>query len=302
MFDGSAAASDRVRRRQHLQLRQLRGLRRLHPDAAGDQSELRPAANLLDPGRRAAVRAALRVLIDVSTAGATGPTDGRPRPACDGAHIAAVGCLAVLPHRPGRRGAAAARAPRRRSARSRPMRSSRICRERSFMFFWEQADPATGIIRDRPRTDGSAVERQPRQGSAASPSVGFGLTGMCIAAERGWLPREAILARTRTTLRIFAEKAQHKHGWFYHWLNLHTGAREWQSEVSSIDTALLLGGVLTRAAVLRRRSRDRAARRRDLPARRFHVDAERPSRRCCRMAGGRRRGLIVHAGTPTAKR
>jgi poly(3-hydroxybutyrate) depolymerase len=75
--------------------------------------------------------------------------------------------------------------------------------------------------------------------------VGFGLTGMCIAAERGWQPRAAILDRTRTTLRTFAERLEHQHGWFYHWLNVHTGAREWQSEVSSIDTALLMGGVLS---------------------------------------------------------
>lgn len=115
---------------------------------------------------------------------------------------------------------------------------------RSFAFFWEQADPATGIIRDRSRTDGSASsENHVKVGSIAS--VGFGLTGMCIAAERGWQPRDAILERTRTTLRTFAEKLDHKNGWFYHWLNVHTGAREWQSEVSSIDTALLLGGVLS---------------------------------------------------------
>ena len=68
---------------------------------------------------------------------------------------------------------------------------------------------------------------------------------MCIAAERGWQPRAAILERTRVTLRTFAEKLEHKNGWFHHWLNVHTGAREWQSEVSSIDTALLLGGVLS---------------------------------------------------------
>ena len=40
-------------------------------------------------------------------------------------------------------------------------------------------------------------------------------------------------------------KSPHEHGWFYHFVNLHTGAREWQSELSSIDTALFLGGVLT---------------------------------------------------------
>jgi len=115
---------------------------------------------------------------------------------------------------------------------------------RAFAFFWEQTDPATGIVRDRSRTDGAASsDNHVKVGSIAS--VGFGLTGMCIAAERGWQPRAAILERTRTTLRTFAEKQAHEHGWFYHWLNIHTGAREWQSEVSSIDTALLMGGVST---------------------------------------------------------
>ncbi|MEO5823875.1 MAG: glucoamylase family protein [Vicinamibacteraceae bacterium] len=115
---------------------------------------------------------------------------------------------------------------------------------RSFAFFWEQTDPATGIIRDRSRTDGSpSSDNHVKVGSIAS--VGFGLTGMCIAAERGWQPRDAILERTRVTLRTFADTLEHKNGWFYHWLNVYTGAREWQSEVSSIDTALLLGGVLS---------------------------------------------------------
>ncbi len=53
------------------------------------------------------------------------------------------------------------------------------------------------------------------------------------------------MARARTTLTFFAEKAYQNHGWFYHWLNIETGEREWKSEVSSIDTALLMGGVLS---------------------------------------------------------
>lgn len=115
---------------------------------------------------------------------------------------------------------------------------------RSFAFFWEQADPATGIVRDRSRTDGSpSSDNHVKVGSIAS--VGFGLTGMCIAAERGWYPRDAIRARVRTTLETFATRQAHERGWFYHWVNVHTGAREWQSEVSSIDTALLMGGVLS---------------------------------------------------------
>ena len=116
--------------------------------------------------------------------------------------------------------------------------------KRSFLFFWEQADPGTGIVRDRSRTDGSPVEGNARDvGSIAS--VGFGLTGLCIAAERGWVPRAAAIDRTRITLRYFAERLEHQRGWFYHFINLRTGAREWKSELSSIDTALLIAGVLT---------------------------------------------------------
>jgi hypothetical protein len=116
--------------------------------------------------------------------------------------------------------------------------------KRSFLFFWEQADPQTGIVRDRSRTNGSPVEGDARDiGSIAS--VGFGLTGLCIAAERGWVPRSAAVDRTRITLRFFAERLEHRRGWFYHFINLHTGAREWASELSSIDTALLVAGVLT---------------------------------------------------------
>lgn len=115
--------------------------------------------------------------------------------------------------------------------------------KRTFMFFWEQADPSTGIVRDRSRTDGSPSPSAPEIGSIAS--VGFGLSGLCIAAERGWLPRQQVLQRARATLRYFAARMEHERGWFFHFVNLRTGAREWRSELSSIDTALLLGGVLT---------------------------------------------------------
>jgi hypothetical protein len=97
--------------------------------------------------------------------------------------------------------------------------------KRAFQFFWEQADPATGIVRDRSRTDGSASsDNHVKVGSIAS--VGFALTGYCIAAERRWEPRDALRARTTTTLQTFATRVFEQHGWFYHWLNLHTGARE----------------------------------------------------------------------------
>ncbi len=115
---------------------------------------------------------------------------------------------------------------------------------RAFLFFWEQADPGTGIIRDRSRTDGSPPGEASREvGSIAA--VGFGLSGLCIAAERKWLPRDQVVSRARTTLRFFAETMEHQRGWFFHFVNVRTGTREWKSELSSIDTALLLAGVLT---------------------------------------------------------
>jgi hypothetical protein len=115
---------------------------------------------------------------------------------------------------------------------------------RSFQYFWEQGDPETGLVADRARADASAIDEDHRNvGSIAA--TGFGLTGLCIAAERGWIDRAKARERTRNTLRFFAERAYQQHGWFYHWLDTKTGERRWNSEVSSIDTALLLGGVLT---------------------------------------------------------
>ncbi|MCG3161268.1 MAG: hypothetical protein JMDDDDMK_02419 [Acidobacteria bacterium] len=115
---------------------------------------------------------------------------------------------------------------------------------RSFLFFWEQSDPATGLTLDRARADGSP-HREDRRYIASIASTGFGLTALCIAAERRWIDPKQARERARATLKFFAEQAHHEHGWFYHWMNSRTGAREWRSEISSIDTALLLGGVLT---------------------------------------------------------
>ncbi len=111
---------------------------------------------------------------------------------------------------------------------------------RSFRFFWEQADPATGMIADRAAAAGT--NRFP---VASIASVGFGLTGICIADERGWVPHRQAYERTLTTLRFLWEKLPHEHGFFYHFVDLKNGARQWNCELSSIDTALLLAGVLS---------------------------------------------------------
>ena len=66
---------------------------------------------------------------------------------------------------------------------------------RSFQYFWEQADPGTGLVRDRARINGNAVNE-----IASTAATGFGLTALSIAAERKWITREDAKNRVRTTL------------------------------------------------------------------------------------------------------
>jgi hypothetical protein len=115
---------------------------------------------------------------------------------------------------------------------------------RSFQYFWEQADPQTGLVPDRARNDAAPLDENHRN-VASIAATGFGLTALCIAAERKWIEDTQARERTRNTLRFFDSRAFQEHGWFYHWLDAKTGERRWKSEVSSIDSALLLAGVLT---------------------------------------------------------
>lgn len=117
---------------------------------------------------------------------------------------------------------------------------------RSFRYFWEHADPHTGLVLDRAHTDGRGHDASENSYHiASSAATGFGLTALCIAAERRWVNPAEARERVRTTLRFYAQRADQMHGWFYHWMDQSSGERRWQSEISSIDTALLLGGVLT---------------------------------------------------------
>ncbi len=115
---------------------------------------------------------------------------------------------------------------------------------RTFSYFLEQADAHTGLVLDRAHTDGS-IHDEDHRNTASIASTGFGLTALCVAAERGWITREQARQRVSASLRFFATQAPHEHGWFYHWMDWRNGERRWNSEVSSIDTALLLNGVLT---------------------------------------------------------
>ena len=109
----------------------------------------------------------------------------------------------------------------------------------NFQFFWEQANPRTGIVKDRCNVRGSDTGVL---GSIAA--TGFGLTALCIGEKRGYISYASARDRALITLRFFAKKMAHERGFYYHWANINTGERLWQSEVSSVDTAILLCGVL----------------------------------------------------------
>jgi hypothetical protein len=116
---------------------------------------------------------------------------------------------------------------------------------RSFRYFWENTNPQTGLALDRARTNGEPDDKRISKGVASIAATGFGLTSFCIAADHRWISRETARRRVITTLHFFAYDAPQEHGWFYHFMDASTGERLWNSEVSSIDTALLLAGVLT---------------------------------------------------------
>ncbi len=114
------------------------------------------------------------------------------------------------------------------------------------LFFWEQASPRTGQVLDRARNDlGGARDPRPMASIAAT---GFGLTALCIADQRGYLPHEQIAERVKTTLEWHLNSLPEVHGFFYHFTDIETGERFRDVELSSIDTSLLLCGVLTARA------------------------------------------------------
>jgi hypothetical protein len=116
---------------------------------------------------------------------------------------------------------------------------------RNLRYFLEQTDPVTGLTRDRAAFDGGPSKRADARDAASVAATGFGLAALCAGVADGDLPRAQAVARARRTLSFLKDKAPQERGFFYHFLDVHTGARMWDSEASSIDTALLLAGALT---------------------------------------------------------
>jgi hypothetical protein len=113
---------------------------------------------------------------------------------------------------------------------------------RTFDWFWETTNAANGLVPDR----------APDPPFSSIAAVGFGLTAYGVGVERGYVSRPEAVERTLTTLRFFWEAPMgpdasgmsgHR-GFYYHFLDMDTGHRYQTNELSTIDTALLMMGVL----------------------------------------------------------
>jgi hypothetical protein len=122
------------------------------------------------------------------------------------------------------------------------LRSLAELERNTFRYFWDLSNPTNGLVPDSTKEDAPS----------SIAATGLGLACLPVAVERGWISRENAAERARTTLRTFwygpGENellAIGHRGFFYHFLDMKTGHRIWQSELSTIDTTFLLAGGLT---------------------------------------------------------
>lgn len=107
----------------------------------------------------------------------------------------------------------------------------------SFRFFWETQ------VTDEGLAYGLIPDRYPSNGLCSIASVGYGLTAFPIGVKNGWIKMDEARQRTLDTL-IALQNLEHVSGFFYHFYNQYTGLPSSGSEVSNIDTAILLCGAL----------------------------------------------------------
>jgi hypothetical protein len=111
---------------------------------------------------------------------------------------------------------------------------------RSFLFFINEINPNNGLVKDRSAEDSPA----------STAAVGWGIAVWAIGAEHNWINREEAAQLTLNLLRFLINSEQSAkpdatgyQGFYYHFLNMETGKREWNCELSTIDTAWLLAGI-----------------------------------------------------------
>lgn len=131
----------------------------------------------------------------------------------------------------------------------------RQLQKNSFGYFIHEVNRANGLVLDKTE----------KGWPASIAAVGMALTAYPVGVHRGFISREEAVERTLTTLRFFAGSEQSEaidatgyRGFFYHFLHMDSGKRAWNSELSSIDTALFIAGALAAAQFFDASSADEA--------------------------------------------
>ncbi len=113
--------------------------------------------------------------------------------------------------------------------------------QKTFQFFLKEHHPDWGIVKDRTT----------QQAPASIAATGFGIPSFAIGVERKWITREKAAEITLNILKFFNGSVQSTDkkvtgykGFYYHFLEMKNGTREWNCELSSIDTGILMMGVL----------------------------------------------------------
>lgn len=115
----------------------------------------------------------------------------------------------------------------------------------AFAYFEHRTNPLTGLVLDKTAPNWPA----------SIAATGLALACYPVAIERGLMAESAAVERTLTTLRFLWNSPQGPQadatgyrGFYYHFLDMHTGRRAWDCELSTVDSAFLLAGALTAAA------------------------------------------------------
>ena len=110
----------------------------------------------------------------------------------------------------------------------------------SYNFFVKEANnlkgsKGYGLIRDKTKLANDI---------ASIASVGYGFAGLVIGTQRKWISNKKAYERAENTLDTFLNNMESTNGFFYHFVNIHTAKRAWNSEVSIIDTAIFICGAI----------------------------------------------------------
>ena len=112
--------------------------------------------------------------------------------------------------------------------------------QKAFDFFLQKTDPNTGLTNDRAHNIGP----DDTYTVASVSSTGYMLAALPLMVEAKYISSQFASARALTALNFLQNKMDHPHGWYYHFVDKTTGKRVWNSELSSIDTGLLVAGAL----------------------------------------------------------